>query len=60
MAYDHDEYICPSCQQPIPTRRQYTLSKPARYAHLLNDIQKCPWCSFYFSYRQGTARVFSR
>lgn len=57
IPYGHDEYTCPSCGKPIPTRRQINLARPARYAHLLNDVQKCPHCSFIFSYKTVTARV---
>jgi len=45
------EYTCPNCEQQIPTRKQINLAKPAKYAHILNDILKCPFCSFVFSYR---------
>lgn len=57
VPYAEQEYRCPSCERSIPTRKQNTLAKPARYAHLLNDVQKCPWCSFLFSYRTSKAVV---
>lgn len=57
LPYPKDEYVCPACQQSIPTRKQITLSKPARFAHLLNDIMKCPHCTFIFSYKTTTTRV---
>lgn len=57
VPYPHDEYICPSCQKPIETRKQIMLSKPARFAHMLNDVMKCPHCGIIFSYRTTVARV---
>lgn len=51
VPYNGLEYKCPNCEQMIPTRKQNNLSKPAKYAHMLNDVQKCPFCSFLFSYR---------
>lgn len=59
QAYEHDEYVCPSpnCGKSIDTRKQIILSKPARYAHRLNDVLKCPYCGIIFSYRTLTVRV---
>lgn len=51
VPYSGSEYLCPNCEQHIPTRKQINLSKPAKYAHTLNEIMKCPFCSFIFSYR---------
>lgn len=51
VPYTGREYICPDCRKPISTRKQINMTKPADYAHLLNDVQKCPHCSFIFSYR---------
>jgi hypothetical protein len=51
VPYNGQEYVCPNCEQSIPTRRQQYLARPAKYAHILNDVQKCPFCSFVFSYR---------
>lgn len=51
IPYPGDEYTCPNCEAMIPTRKQRTLSKPAKYSHMLNDVMKCPFCSFVFSYR---------
>ena len=45
------EYLCPACETAIPTRRQIRLNKPAKYEALLNDLQKCPFCNFIFSWR---------
>lgn len=45
------EYRCPSCETSIPTRKQNPMAKPAKYAHMLNDVMKCPFCNFIFSYR---------
>lgn len=59
VPYAGSEYICPSCEQPIPTRKQINLARPAKYAHVLNEIQKCPYCMFIFSYR-SRAVVYSR
>lgn len=57
--YGRDMFLCPQCEQPIATRKQQTLAKPARFAHLLNDVMKCPNCAFIFSYKlvTTTARV---
>ena len=60
IPYGQDEYICPSCGQAIPTRKQINLSKPARYAHMLNDVMKCWQCSFIFSYKTTTVRVLKQ
>lgn len=46
-----NRYVCPNCELVIPTRALWTLAKPPRYAHLLNDIIKCPNCNFMFSYK---------
>lgn len=46
-----NEYRCPACENPIPTRKQIRLSKPAKYEGALNDIFKCPTCNFLFSPR---------
>lgn len=51
VPYPDPEFLCPNCEKTIPTRLQRNLAKPARYAHRLNDVQKCPYCSFVFSYR---------
>lgn len=40
--YPDEEYLCPACEQRIPTRMQVRLAKPARYAERLNDVLKCP------------------
>lgn len=59
VPYPHDEFICPSpnCGRAIEWRKQIILSKPARYAHLLNDVLKCPYCGIIFSYKTSVARV---
>ena len=31
VPFNGSEYVCPSCEQPIPTRKQIRLSKPARW-----------------------------
>lgn len=49
VPFQGDEYVCPSCEKPIPTRKQIRLAKPARYEEGLNDILKCPYCNFIFS-----------
>ena len=54
VPYSGSEYSCPNCERKIPTRKQMNMAKPAKYAHMLNDIQRCPWCSFLFSYRDRT------
>lgn len=59
VPYAGTEYVCPSCEQPIPTRKQINLARPAKYSHVLNEIQKCPFCMFIFSYR-SRAVVYSR
>lgn len=51
VPYGGSEYKCPNCEQFIPTRKQNNLAKPAKYAHMLNDIQKCCFCNFLYSYR---------
>lgn len=53
------EYVCPSCENPIPTRKQIRLAKPAKYEDALNDVLKCPTCNFIFSPR-NIATVVSR
>jgi len=50
VSYKGTEYICPSCEKAIPTRKQINMSKPPKYASQLNDIIKCCFCSFVFSY----------
>jgi hypothetical protein len=59
VPYAGSEYLCPNCEQHIPTRKQINLSRPAKYAHVLNEIMKCPFCMFIFSYR-SRAVVYSR
>lgn len=49
ITHQGDMYVCPSCEAPIPTRKQIRLSKPARYEGALNDVLKCPFCNFLFS-----------
>ena len=51
VPFTGSEYVCPSCDRAIPTRKQIRLSKPARWEQSLNDIFKCPWCNFVFSPR---------
>jgi hypothetical protein len=53
------EYICPACEEPIPNRRIIYLGKPAKYAHVLNDVLKCPRsvCRFIFSPRSDAIVV---
>lgn len=51
VPYPGPEYVCPNCERKIPTRKQQNMAKPAKYAHALNDVMKCCWCSFIFSYR---------
>jgi len=58
--YPEREYRCPACERSIPTRKQQRLAKPAAYDHLLNDVFKCPWCSFIFSPRRESATVLQR
>lgn len=53
VPYTGDEYVCPNCERTIPTRKQRNMAKPSKFAHLLNDVQRCPWCSFAFSYRSS-------
>lgn len=60
LPYPFDEFVCPKCERKIPTRNQYILAKPAKFAHLLNDVLRCPFCSFDFSYKQPTRKIFSR
>lgn len=50
------EYLCPACEQHIPTRRQIRLSKPAKYETTLHDVLKCCYCNFIFS-PKSTATV---
>lgn len=59
VPYQGSDYVCPSCEQPIPTRKQIRMAKPAKYEHALHDVLKCPWCNFIFSPRQ-TATVLSK
>lgn len=49
VPFNGSEYVCPSCEQAIPTRRQIRMSKPARWEQALNDVFKCPFCNFVFS-----------
>lgn len=49
VPYNGHEYVCPSCEQPIPTRKQIRLSKPARWENSLNDVFRCCFCGFVFS-----------
>jgi hypothetical protein len=56
VPYSGSEYVCPSCEQAIPTRKQIRLSKPALWERALNDVFKCPYCNFVFSPR-STAHV---
>lgn len=51
VPYRGNEYICPQCRSVIPTRKLILMAKPPRFAHLLNDIIKCCYCNFLFSYR---------
>lgn len=51
VPYPGPDYICPNCERPIPTRKQQNMAKPAKFAYSLNDVMKCCWCSFIFSYR---------
>jgi hypothetical protein len=58
VPWNAKEYICPACEQPIPNRRLIYLAKPPKYAHVLNDVLKCPSrlpsgapCRFVFSPR---------
>jgi hypothetical protein len=44
-----NEYVCPNCERPIPTRKQVRLAKPAKYEGVLNDVFKCPFDNFIFS-----------
>ncbi len=48
--YVGNEYVCPNCNGIIQTYLLRTLFKPPSYAHLLNDIIKCCFCGFFFSY----------
>lgn len=57
VPYGAAEYTCPGCEHPIKTRSQIHMAKPARFAHLLNDVQKCPHCGIIFSYKLTTVRV---
>lgn len=59
IPFPKKDYLCPSCEQPIPTRRQIRFGKPPRFEHLLNDVQKCPWCNYLFSYATVTAHVIT-
>lgn len=54
--YVGNEYVCPNCNGVIPTRLLRTLNKPPRYAHLLNDVIRCCFCDFVFSYRGSHVR----
>lgn len=55
--YVGNEYVCPNCRGVIPTRLLRPLNKPPRYAHLLNDIIRCCFCDFVFSYRGSHVRA---
>lgn len=50
--YRGNEYVCPNCRSVIPTRKIALMAKPPRFAHLLNDIIRCCYCNFLFSYRR--------
>ncbi len=52
-----NEYVCPNCHGIIPTRLLRTLNKPPQYAHLLNDVIRCAFCDFVFSYRGSHLRT---
>jgi hypothetical protein len=52
-----NEYICPNCRAVIPTRKIVLMAKPPRFAHLLNDIIRCCYCNFLFSYRGLSIRA---
>lgn len=43
------EYVCPACEQAIPTRKQIRLAKPKKYEAVLADCLKCPFCNFIFA-----------
>ena len=65
------EYVCPSCERPIPNRLQVRMAKPPKYEAVLNDVLKCPLpavgpfakdgarCGFIFS-PKATALVLRR
>lgn len=59
IPYPRDEFMCPSptCGRSIELRKQIILAKPARFAHELNDVLKCPYCGIIFSPRIQYARV---
>jgi DNA-directed RNA polymerase subunit RPC12/RpoP len=49
VPHQGNEYICPSCERAIPTRKQIRLAKPAKYQGALWDVLKCPYCNFLFA-----------
>lgn len=51
VPYVGQMYVCPRCRREIPPEALITLGKPAEFAHLLNSINRCPYCRFIFSYR---------
>lgn len=53
------DYLCPQCERLIPTRKQRLYAKPAKFAHVLNDIIRCPHCEFIFS-PKADALAFSQ
>lgn len=56
-----NEYVCPNCLEAIPNRRVIYLAKPPQFAHLLNDVIRCPRerCRFVFSPRSEAVVVRS-
>jgi hypothetical protein len=57
VPYVGTEYVCPSCEMPIPNDKLLILKKPPRYAHLLNDVFRCPECRLIFSYRSRAVAI---
>lgn len=51
VPYVGQAYVCPRCRREIPVDQLITLGKPAEFAHLLNSINRCPYCRLIFSYR---------
>lgn len=51
------EYVCPMCEQSIPTRKQIRLAKPKKYETVLNDVFKCPFDNFIFSPKEEAVVV---
>lgn len=60
LPYPGRDYVCPECSNPIPTRKQIRLAKPARHAHELNDVLRCYSCTFLFSPKAVEATVLRR